>query len=40
MRAPLFDPGGIADAKPLRRCDVVFRTLNNVDSRIVPFVAR
>lgn len=37
MHAPAFNPGGIACAKPLRRHDVVFRCLNDVDSRSESF---
>ena len=32
-RVLLSDPGGIADARPLRRRDAAFRPFNNVGSR-------
>jgi hypothetical protein len=32
-RALFFDPGGIAGARPLRRCDAAFRRVDNVGSR-------
>src|SRR5207244_2229472 len=32
-RAPFSDPGGIAGARPWRRRDAAFRSLNNVGSR-------
>ena len=40
VHAPLFDPGGPPAPGHFRTGDVVFRTLNNVDSAFAPFEAR
>ena len=40
VHAPLFDPGGPPAPGHYRTGDVVFRTLNNVDSAFAPFEAR
>ena len=40
VHAPLFDPGGPSVPGLYRTGDVVFRTLNNVDSAFAPFEAR
>ena len=40
VHAPLFDPGGPPTPGHYRAGDVVFRTLNNVDSAFAPFEAR
>ena len=40
VHAPLFDPGGPPTPGHYRTGDVVFRTLNNVDSAFAPFEAR
>ena len=40
VHAPLFDPGGPPAPGQYRAGDVVFRTLNNVDSAFAPFEAR
>ena len=40
VHAPLFDPGGPPTPGHFRTGDVVFRTLNNVDSALAPFEAR
>ena len=40
VHAPLFDPGGPPTPGLYRTGDVVFRTLNNVDSAFAPFEAR
>ena len=39
-RALFFDPGGIADARPLRRRDAAFRQLHDVGSREQDFGAQ